>query len=139
VAGWADGPGSHSAKDHARAGPGLKDSTKFGRGPGWRNKQNESFSGAVNELVDTRNIRTVWTFPIEPQPEAHFACFPSELAERCILASTRPRDIVLDPFMGSGTTARVATYLGRQFIGCELNPEYVAIQDKIGLQTGMPL
>lgn len=135
--GWAVGQDSHSTKDHARAKQGLKDSTKFGRGPGWRNKQNESFKGAVNELVDTRNIRTVWSFSTEAQPEAHFATFPTELVQRCILSGSRKGDVILDPFMGSGTTARVATSLGRQFIGCELNPAYAKIQNKIGLQVGM--
>ena len=99
-AGWADGKGSHSPKDHARAKQGLRDSTKFGRGPGWRNKQNASFSGAVNELVDTRNIRTVWSFPTEAQSEAHFATFPTELVARCILSGSKIGDVILDPFMG---------------------------------------
>lgn len=97
VAGWADGPGSHSTVDHARskkddgrADQGLRDSTKFGRGKGWRNKQNESFSEAVTETVDTRNVRTVWTMPTEQTSFAHFATFPSELARRCILAGSPP-------------------------------------------------
>lgn len=102
-----------------------------------RAKQNESFSGAVNELVERRNIRTVWSLPLEGQSEAHFATFPTELAKRCILSGSKPGDVILDPFMGSGTTARVALSMGRQFIGCEINPEYISIQDRIGLQTGM--
>lgn len=102
-----------------------------------RNKQNASFSGAISALVDTKNIRTVWPMASEGQPEAHFATFPTELVTRCILSGSKPGDVILDPFMGSGTTARVALSLGRQFIGCELNPEYVSIQDRIGLQTGM--
>lgn len=72
-AGWAEGPGSHAAKNHAksfkdagRAEQGLRDSTKFGRGPRWRNRENPSFGGAVKELVDTRNLRSVWTIPTEP-------------------------------------------------------------------------
>lgn len=104
-----------------------------------RAKQNESFSGAVNALVERRNIRTVWSLPSEGQTEAHFATFPTELVKRCILAGSKPGDVILDPFMGSGTTARVATSLGRQFIGCEISQEYAGIQDKIGLQTGMAL
>jgi DNA modification methylase len=86
---------------------------------------------------ETRNRRTVWTITTKPQPESHFACFPPDLIEPCILAGAPAGGIVLDPFMGSGTTARVAMSLGRQFIGCELNPAYVEIQDKIGLQAGM--
>jgi len=60
----------------------------------------------------------------------HFATFPPALIEPCILASTRPGDVVLDPFMGSGTTAQVAQQLGRRWIGCELNPEYAALQQE---------
>lgn len=134
--GWADGPGSHSAKDHARARASQTNSFP-NRSP--RSKQNASFSGAVNELVDTRNIRTVWPISTEGQSEAHFATFPTELVKRCILAGSKPGDVILDPFMGSGTTARVALSLGRQFIGCELNPEYIAIQATIGHQLGMSL
>lgn len=126
-AGWATGSGKHSAKDHARAKDGLKDSTKFGRGKGWRNKQNESFCSAVTEPVLERNARTVWTIPSAPFSAAHFATFPPDLVRRCILAGSRPGDIVFDPFMGSGTTAEVALSLGRHFIGCELNPEYAAM------------
>lgn len=86
-----------------------------------------------------RNKRSVWTVATESQPEAHFATFPTALIEPCVLAGARAGAAVLDPFMGSGTTARVAQSLGRQFIGCELNPAYVAIQHKIGVQAGMAL
>ena len=58
----------------------------------------------------------------------HFATFPPALIEPCILAGSRPGDIVLDPFMGSGTTAAVAIEHGRQYLGCELNAEYGALQ-----------
>lgn len=136
-AGRADGPGSHSAKDHSRKRQGLKDSTKFGRGAGWRSRQNQSFSAAVSKLVDTRNARTVWTIPTEACAEAHFATFPQDLARRCILAGSRAGDTVLDPFMGSGTVAQASTDLGRKFIGCELNPEYVAMHDARRTTTGM--
>ena len=60
----------------------------------------------------------------------HFATFPPALIEPCILAGSRPGDIVLDPFMGSGTTAAVALQHGRQYLGCELNPEYKPLQDE---------
>ena len=59
----------------------------------------------------------------------HFATFPPALIEPCILAGSRPGDIVLDPFMGSGTTASVALQHGRQYLGCELNPAYQPLQD----------
>lgn len=139
VAGWAAGAGDHSAKDHARARAGLKDSTKFGRGPGWRNKQNEPFSAAIVDAVPVRNVRTVWTIPTEPFSGAHFATFPRDLVRRCILSGSRPGDTVFDPFMGSGTVAQVATELGRNFIGCELNPEYVALHELRRTTIGLPL
>jgi DNA modification methylase len=139
VVGWAVGNGPHTAKDHSRARQGLKDSTKFGRGAGWRARQNPSFSAAVSGLVDTRNMRTVWTIPTQPFDGAHFATFPEDLVARCILAGSRPGDIVLDPFMGSGTVGKVATDLGRQFIGCELNPEYVELHAMRRTTTGMPI
>ena len=58
----------------------------------------------------------------------HFATFPPELIEPCILAGSRAGDVVLDPFMGSGTTAGVALKHGRQYLGCELNPDYGSLQ-----------
>ena len=76
----------------------------------------------------TRNRRSVWTVATRPYKGAHFATFPPALIEPCILAGSRPRDIVLDPFMGSGTTAAVALQHGRQYLGCELNAEYGALQ-----------
>jgi DNA modification methylase len=137
VAGWADGAGSHSPKDHARTQQDIRSGTKFGREAGWRTKQNESFSGAVNELVETRNIRSVWTFPTQPFEGAHFATFPEELVKRCILAGSRPGDVVFDPFHGSGTVGAVARSLGRQFIGIELNPSYIELEHLRGSQLGM--
>ena len=71
-----------------------------------------------------RNRRSVWTVTTKPYKGAHFATFPADLIEPCVLAGSRPGDIVLDPFIGSGTTAQVALALGRQYLGCELNPEY---------------
>lgn len=79
---------------------------------------------------ETRNKRSVWTVATRPYKGAHFATFPPALIEPCILAGSRPGDIVLDPFMGSGTTAQVALQHGRQYIGCELNPEYKKLQDE---------
>ncbi len=104
---------------------------KTGRYP--RPKQNESFSAAVSGLVDTRNARSVWTIQARPFPVAHFATFPPELVARCIKAGSRPGNTVLDPFGGSGTTAAVATGLGRDAIHIDLNPEYLNLAiDRIG-------
>ena len=77
-----------------------------------------------------RNRRSVWTVATRPYKGAHFATFPPDLIEPCILAGSRERDIVLDPFIGSGTTAAVAIQHGRQYIGCELNKEYRALQNE---------
>lgn len=76
----------------------------------------------------TRNRRSVWTVATRPYKGAHFATFPPALIEPCILAGSRAGDIVLDPFMGSGTTAAVALQLGRKYLGCEINPDYEPLQ-----------
>ena len=86
-----------------------------------------------------RNRRSVWTVPTTPFPGAHFACFPPALIEPCILAGSPAGGVVLDPFMGSGTTAQVATRLGRNFIGCELNPKYVELHEMRRTTVGMAL
>lgn len=71
----------------------------------------------------------VWTVPTSTYKGAHFATFPPALIEPCVLSGSRPGDVVLDPFMGSGTTAAVALQHGRQYLGCELNLDYRALQD----------
>jgi DNA modification methylase len=76
------------------------------------------------------NKRSVWTVNTKPYAGAHFAVFPQELIEPCIMAGAPVGGIVLDPFMGSGTTAQVAQHLNRQYLGCELNLEYKPLQDK---------
>lgn len=73
----------------------------------------------------TRNKRSVWEVATKPFAEAHFATFPPELIKPCILAGSPAGGIVLDPFCGSATTGVVATQWSRDFIGIELNPEYV--------------
>ncbi len=74
------------------------------------------------------NRRSVWTVPSKPYAEAHFACFPPDLIHPCIVAGAPSGGIVLDPFMGSGTTAYVAQENMRKYMGCELNPEYEKLQ-----------
>jgi DNA modification methylase len=81
----------------------------------------------VGSTTSGRNRRTVWTIATQPYPEAHFATFPEKLVEPCVLAGCPVGGTVLDPFCGSGTTGVVAARLGREFIGIELNPEYVAM------------
>lgn len=75
-------------------------------------------------VPEMRNKRSVWNMRTASYKEAHFAVFPPELAETCIKAGSNEKDIVLDCFMGSGTTAMVAQDLFRKWIGVELNPEY---------------
>ena len=77
-----------------------------------------------------RNKRDVWSVNTKPVREAHFATYPEELIEPCILAGCPIGGVVLDPFFGSGTTGRVANKLNRHYIGIELNPEYISISEK---------
>lgn len=74
-----------------------------------------------------RNKRSVWMISVKPFKKAHFATFPEKLIEPCILAGSKTGDTILDPFIGSGTTALVAHRYGRKAIGCELNPAYINI------------
>ena len=87
-------------------------------------------SGNVSKEYEKANKRSVWSVPTKPYSGAHFATFPMELITPCILAGSRLGDIVLDPFMGSGTTAQVAMQWDRNYLGCELNPEYGALQNE---------
>ena len=75
-----------------------------------------------------RNKRSVWSVNKKPYKGAHFATYPPELIRPCILAGSERGDIILDPFLGSGTTAMVAKDLGRSYIGCELNEDYASLQ-----------
>jgi DNA modification methylase len=89
--------------------------------------------GAHAKVIDVsrgRNRRSVWTVTTKPYKGAHFATFPPELIEPCILAGSKFGDVVLDPFMGSGTTAAVSIKHGRKYLGCELNSEYGHLQQE---------
>ncbi len=94
------------------------------------------FSGLTRPrkmVYDKRNKRSVWKVNTKPYKGAHFAVFPEELIEPCILAGSEKGDIVLDPFMGSGTTAVTAKTHGRHYIGCELHERYAElIQKRLG-------
>lgn len=74
-----------------------------------------------------RNLRTVWDIHTQPLPDVHFATFPVQLVEPCILLTSKPGDIILDPFFGAGTVGVAAIEQCRTFFGIELNPEYVNI------------
>ena len=78
----------------------------------------------LSKSYPTKNKRSVWSITNKPYRGAHFAVYPPDLIEPCIKAGSEKGDIVLDPFMGSGTTAAVAKSLGRDYIGCELHEDY---------------
>ena len=101
-----------------------------------RGTEANSMSGKTGE---TRNKRDVWTVATKPYHGAHFAVYPEELIEPCVLAGSRVGDIVFDPFFGSGTTGAVAQKLGRQYIGCELNKDYEKLQNERLAQGGLQL
>ena len=85
-----------------------------------------------------RNMRTVWSINTAPFPKAHFATYPEKLVERMINAGCRDEGIVLDPFMGAGTTALVAKKMGRNYVGFEINKEYIKIaNDRLFQHFGM--
>lgn len=84
-------------------------------------------SGMMRQNPNGRNMRTVWKIPFECSKEGHFAMFPSKLIETPILAGCPDGGIVLDPFMGGGTTAKVSKRLGRNYVGFEPNPKYIEI------------
>jgi len=81
-------------------------------------------------FTGTRNRRSVWTITTKPYSGAHFAVMPPDLVEPCIKAGCPEGGTVLDPFAGSGTTLAVAAELGRNAIGCELNPEYIVLAER---------
>ena len=117
--------------------PEIKNAT-FGsmNGTGIKGQQ---YSGNNYIPPEKRNKRDVWTVATKPYSGAHFAVYPEELIEPCILASTKVGDIVLDPFFGSGTTGAVAQKFGRKWIGCELNKEYEDLQNERVAQQGLEL
>lgn len=110
-----DGKKSDKQRGHGRRHAGFNDR--------WDQMSKE------DQCSGMRNKRSVWTVATSPYAEAHFATFPSDLIKPCILAGSKEQDIVFDPFMGAGTTALVALEYNRQFIGTELNPDYVALAE----------
>lgn len=127
---------SQEGSDRANGGAktnGKMKAVKFGgnKGQGEHGSAARRASGNDwNPLSDTANLKNVWTIATAAFSEAHFATFPPALAERCIKAGCPDGGTVLDPFFGAGTTGLVASRLGRNFIGIELNPEYAAIARK---------
>jgi len=97
--------------------------------------KNQNYYFDVDVIKEpTRRKRSVWNVSTKPYKGSHFAVFPPELITPCILASSEENDIILDPFIGSGTTAMVAKELGRYYIGCELHEDYGnLIQERMGV------
>jgi DNA modification methylase len=111
-----------------------RETTRLNNTPG-RSKM----GGLTVNDYEKRNKRSVWEVATTPYSGAHFATYPIELIEPCILAGSRPGDIVFDPFFGSGTTGECAQNLGRKYIGCELNQDYERLQLKRTAQGGLCL
>ena len=119
--------------------------------PAIRNKLDEGYSGMLpngsNRFSEgerlygadgKRNKRDVWVVATEPSELSHFAMFPQKLILPCVLCGCPENGVVLDPFMGSGTTAVVAVKNLRRFIGCEINPEYIKIaEQRIANEMGL--
>lgn len=119
---------------------GKKNGTpEMGKNRGNSNLHTARWDQAFHPLG--RNRRTVWSIPLSKFPDAHFAVFPEKLAELCIQAGSPTGGVVLDPFMGSGTTANVARRLGRRFVGIDISPEYceMARARLRGCQMTLPL
>jgi len=112
------------------AGVTVKSHGKYEDENGKNIKGHETHVVGERLVKETRNKRSVWTVTTKPYKGAHFATFPPDLIEPCILAGAPAGGVVIDPFMGSGTTAAVAILNGRNYLGCELNPAYKELQDE---------
>lgn len=125
-------PMPESVKDRCMKAVGRKPFTQDMAGGGSGMVVHSGYKKADGTLVikPTRNKRSFWTVTTKPYSGAHFATFPPDLIEPCILAGAPVGGVVLDPFMGSGTTAAVAIKHKRKYLGCELNPEYKPLQDE---------
>ena len=88
------------------------------------NEYGQTPHSGLTKSYPTKNKRSVWSVTKKPYKGAHFATYPPDLIEPCIKAGSKKGDNVLDPFMGSGTTAMVARSLGRYYLGCELHEQY---------------
>ena len=126
-------------KEPIKGEPETRDKNAEGYQANYANGDRFSKGAKVFGADGMANKRSVWSIPVKPYSGAHFAVFPEELIEPCILAGAPVGGIVLDPFMGSGTTAQVAQNLGRQYLGCELNPDYKPLQKKRVAQQSLEL
>jgi DNA modification methylase len=109
-------------------------------------RQHAGFNARWDEMTKQEqqalgaNARSVWMIPPTGYHGDHFAAMPEGLARKCILAGSRPGDLVLDPFLGTGTTARMAISLGRRAVGCDIQRDYVPQQqERMQVTRGLPL
>ena len=109
----------------------YKDNKNFAKAGSFKNGKNVN----VGKTYLNRNKRCVWSINPKSYAEAHFAVYPPKLIETPIKAGSPKGGLVLDPFMGSGTTAEVARKLGRNYLGIELNPDYLKfIENRLAQQ-----
>ena len=112
---------------------GLNGSNKFGKAiPGQAQQQTinrvREHGSITDDMINPlRNKRDVWIINTVPFKGGHYAAYPPKLVETCLLAGCPEDGVVLDPFMGSGTTGMVAKQLNRHYVGIELNPEYTEL------------
>jgi DNA modification methylase len=121
---------NEAIKEDAQTEPMSRNRQQEGYNPSYAKGDRFSAGERVYGEDGKRNKRSVWTVTTKPYSGAHFATFPPDLIEPCILAGAPEGGIVLDPFMGSGTTAHTALRAGRQYVGCELNGEYIKLANK---------
>lgn len=126
-AGWETGLGTHGSYHRDGRAIGVVDKHRG------HSRRHDGFNARWDAMekdeqqANGANKRDVWTIATQPFSEAHFATFPTALIEPCIAAGARAGDLVLDPFMGSGTVGVVCRRMGRDYLGIELNPAYVAM------------
>lgn len=128
---------SFNPKSSERQGPKNITGNMSERGV-TRTTEGLNLKSQSEKTKEFRNRRSVWTVATKPFRGAHFAVMPEALVEPCILAGSKQGDLILDPFLGSGTVAVVAVKHGRRWVGCELNPAYAEIaKSRIEKQTNL--
>ena len=85
----------------------------------------------IGKYYTEEYTHNVWKFPVASSGKGHSAVYPEELSDKCIINFSKKGDLVLDPFMGSGTTAISARKHGRNFLGFDINPDYVELANKL--------
>lgn len=128
---WSERKAAGATAGNVIVGDGIRNGTQ-------RVVHGKGVTSNLTRQDGMRNKRSVWSITTKPFRGAHFAVMPEALVEPCVLATSRIGDMVFDPFSGSGTVGVVSNRLGRDYIGCELNEQYVKLsyerlQDANGL------